>query len=128
MKKTNRPAMTFAYLLLGGVIAGFANGLLGAGGGIIIVVIFSRLLSAKTEDKNDIFANALCVMLPLSLLSYAIYWSRGHIGTEGFGVFIIPALLGGALGGLLLGKLKAVFVRRLFASLVIISGILLAVR
>ena len=128
MKKTNRPAMTFAYLLLGGVIAGFANGLLGAGGGIIIVVIFSRLLSAQTEDKNDIFANALCVMLPLSLLSYAIYWSRGHIGTEGFGVFIIPALLGGALGGLLLGKLKAVFVRRLFASLVIISGILLAVR
>ncbi|MBE6577419.1 MAG: hypothetical protein E7653_04715 [Ruminococcaceae bacterium] len=115
-------------LLLAGLFAGAVNGLLGAGGGIITVFALTKIYKEKMSEKNDVFAHALCVMLPLSLLSCILYLSKGNFSAEGFGVFVLPAVLGGAVGGLLLDKLKAVFLRRLFASLVIISGILLIVR
>ncbi len=116
-----------AILCLCGLGAGFVNGFLGAGGGIIVVFAVSRLL-CDTHDKNTAFATALCVMLPLSGVSALIYALRGNINLDGFGVFAVPAIIGGAVGGLLLGKLRADFVKRLFSALVVISGILLIVR
>ncbi len=127
MNKLIRHSRVFWYLAGAGFLSGFVNGLLGAGGGIIIVFIVSKLFNAQ-GDKNAAFATALCVMLPVSLLSVALYSARGDMNMSGFGVFILPAIIGGAIGGFLLGKLKAVFVKRLFAALVVISGILLIVR
>ncbi len=116
------------WALLGaGLAAGFLNGLLGAGGGIAVVLAVNKLFKEGT-DKNTAFATALCVMLPVSLLSVALYSARGSMNVSGFGVFILPAVLGGALGGLLLGRLKTVFLKKLFAALVVVSGILLIVR
>ena len=113
-------------LISGGILAGFINGLLGAGGGIIIVFVLSKLI--KEGDSRDIFANALCVMLPLSVVSCAIYVANGSTSFEGFSNFIIPAILGGLLGGLLLCKINAFFLKKLFAALVAISGFLLLFR
>lgn len=128
MREIKGGGKTVAKLLAAGAAAGVVNGLLGAGGGIIIVFVVTHLLSDKLADKKDVFSMALCIMLPISLLSYITYSMRGHVSAEGFEVFILPAVLGGALGGLLLGKLKATFMRRLFATLVVISGILLILR
>ena len=113
-------------LVLGGILSGFVNGLLGAGGGIIIVLILSRLL--KEGDSRDVFANALCVMLPLSAISCAIYVFKGGVNFNGFSVFIIPAILGGLMGGYLLCKINTCFLKKLFAALVAISGFLLLVK
>lgn len=115
-------------LSLAGLLAGTVNGLLGAGGGIIIIYALNKIIGEKELDKNGAFATALCIMLPISVLSVLIYSSRGHISMEGFGVFLLPAVIGGALGGVLLGKLNTAFLKKLFAGLVIISGILLLVR
>lgn len=115
-------------LSLAGLLAGTVNGLLGAGGGIIIIYALNKIVGEKELDKNGAFATALCIMLPISVLSVLIYSSRGHISMEGFGVFLLPAVIGGALGGVLLGKLNTAFLKKLFAGLVIISGILLLVR
>ena len=115
-------------LLLLGAGAGFVNGFLGAGGGIIVVLGISRLLSGELTQKNDVFATALCVMLPISLLSCFMYALGGSFGTEGFGVFVLPAMAGGVVGGLLLGRLKSTFMRRAFSALIIVSGIILIVR
>ncbi len=128
MKKILNDRGVLIKLVLAGLLAGLVNGLLGAGGGIVVVVALTRLLGNRLKDKNDAFATALCVMLPISLLSVVLYSLRGHMSTEGFGIFLLPALIGGAIGGFLLGKLKGTFVKRLFAILVIISGILLIVR
>ena len=120
----------YAYLglLLAGFAAGVVNGLLGAGGGIITVFALRAIYKEKMSKKNDVFAHALCVMLPLSLLSCIIYFVRGSFSADGFGVFIIPAVLGGAVGGALLGKIRTELLGRLFSALVIVSGILLIVR
>ena len=88
-----------------GFFAGFLNGLLGAGGGIVAVWALGRGLEGELEDGRDLFANALCVTLPISAVSCLCYALRGSLSTEGIGLYILPAILGGALGGVLLGKL-----------------------
>ena len=114
----------FLLLTLGGAVAGFINGLLGAGGGIIIVFILSKLKKADAEPR-DIFANALCVMLPVSAVSCIIYALRSEISFEGFPPLIIPAVAGGITGGLLLCKINTGALKKLFALIVVISGVIL---
>ena len=128
MRSAHKNKSIWIKLGLAGLAAGVINGLLSAGGGIVVVIAMSRLLGDTLENKNDIFANALCVMLPLSLFSCMIYALCGDLVAQGFGVFALPAIIGGAVGGALLGKLRAAFVKKLFAALVIISGMLLIVR
>ena len=115
-------------LLAGGFAAGFVNGVLGAGGGIIVVFILTKLLGKSISEKNAVFGNALCVMLPISILTCALYAKRGYMSFDSFGVFAIPAILGGLAGGVLLGRLDTSLLKKGFAGLVIISGIIMMVR
>ena len=116
------------FLAVGGLLAGFANGLLGAGGGIVAVFALSAVLRGRFEDRRDLYANALCVMLPVSAVSCIRYAFAGHLSTEGCGVYALPAVFGGFLGAILLGKLKGIWLKRLFGALVIWSGVLLMIR
>ena len=111
-----------------GFLAGMANGLLGAGGGIIAVFALSRMFRSAVLDRRDLYANALCVMLPISAVSCVRYALAGHLVTERFGIYAIPAIAGGLAGGLLLGRLGGTALKRLFGLLVIWSGILLILR
>ena len=114
-------------VILGGSIAGFINGLLGSGGGIIIVFLFSLVMKDKS-DARDIFANTLCVTLPISIVSCVVYLLNGNFDIKGFSPFIIPAIAGGLVGGFLLDRTNTVLLKRIFALLITISGILLVVR
>ena len=125
MKKTISKSLLLA---LCGFFAGIANGLFGAGGGIIIVFALAKLFGCELSDRRDLFANALCVIFPLSLTSLVIYSLRGNISTSGFGVYVIPAVVGGVIGAFLLGKLKDAFLRRIFALIIVFSGVMLMVR
>ena len=116
------------FLMLAGVTVGVTNGLLGAGGGIIAVWALRAALGDAIEDDRDVLANALCITLPISALSCLSYALHGNLKINGIGLYVIPAILGGALGGVLLGKLKSQSVRRLFSTLVVVSGVLLIIR
>lgn len=121
-----------AILALGGLLAGFCNGLLGAGGGIILVLTFGALLTRDGEARRSVYANALCVMLPLSLFTLISYGKKGvfaaGLSTELEAVYMLGAAAGGVIGGILLGKLGGKALGRLFAVLTLISGILMIVR
>ena len=114
-------------LALCGLLAGFTNGLLGAGGGIIIVYALSALLEKKA-DSRDIFANSLCVMFPVSLVSCFIYFRGGSVGTHSMGTLLLPAIIGGAVGGFALSKINTRTLKMIFSLLVTISGIILIFR
>ena len=126
--KTQIKKKALPYLLATGVVSGFLNGLLGAGGGIPIVFSLSFLLGETLEDPRDLYANALCVMLPISAVSCVRYAMAGQLSVTGFGIYALPAILGGIVGGFLLGKLKASLIKKLFGALILYSGILLIIR
>jgi uncharacterized membrane protein YfcA len=127
-KKEKESLLRVARLSLTGLLAGVANGLLGAGGGIIAAFGLLREYRGDLEPK-DAYAGALSVMLPLSLLSFLRYLGAGALSSAPpLGIYLVPALLGGASGALLLARLGNRALRRLFGILVVWSGILLIIR
>ncbi len=124
-----RGLKNFLVLGIAGALAGFFNGLLGAGGGIILVLFLSKLTQGDTESRRSVYANALCVMLPLSLLTLSRYGGPVRFSELALSPsFVLGAALGGVLGGLLLGKIGGSAAKKLFAVLTVISGILMIVR
>jgi uncharacterized membrane protein YfcA len=119
-----------------GAAAGFINGLLGTGGGILLVLAFGRAASRGADNravslpmtKRDCYANALCVMLPISLFSALRYIAAGTVNPAAFSPFIPPSILGGILGGVLLDRLKVSWLRMLFSLLIVISGVFMIFR
>ncbi len=112
-------------LLVIGLSAGFLNGLLGAGGGILIVFGLRKLLKGQLKDPRAIYPTAIAVMLPLSLLSVWQYARAGSLELSHLGWLVLPAIAGGAIGALLLRRLSTKALSRLFAAVVLISGLVL---
>ncbi len=110
-------------MLLLGLISGLINGLLGAGGGILIIKYLPSLLPSDEYDTRDIFAACLCVILPLSAVSLIIYATRGRGEPFAFMPYLLPALLGGFGGALLLERLDTRLLKLIFSALVVWSGI-----
>ena len=118
-------------LSLLGFSAGVANGLLGAAGGILLVVFLPIIIknsrfssSLKAMESRDIFASAICVMLPITVISSIVYFLNGTQASIKDVVFLaIPASIGGFIGAILLGKISTGLLKKLFAVLVIISGL-----
>ena len=65
------------------------NGFFGAGGGMVLVPL-SRL--CKTDERRA-FATCLSIILPLSVLSAAVYFARKRLEPDA----ALPFLLGGFL-------------------------------
>lgn len=85
---------SYIGILIAGALAGAVNGLLGAGGGMILV----PLLTLWTDLQDDeIFPASVSIILPVCILSL---WSSGDAlaGKEA-----LPYLLGSAGGGILAG-------------------------
>lgn len=125
-------AARLLFLMGAGLLAGFCNGLLGAGGGIVLALSLGAMLPKDSESVRSVYSNALLVMLPLSALTLTRYIGGGALEAERMGInsysVLIGASLGGVVGGILLGKLRGRGIRRLFALLTLISGIIMITR
>ena len=117
----------FFILLLGGFLAGFCNGLLGAGGGIILVLLLSFLLPDDGESAKSVYPNAIVVMVALSCLTLARYISAGTLsdGLDRPAIIFVGASVGGLLGGAVLQRIGSRTLKKLFAVLTVISGVLM---
>lgn len=112
-------ALKWKYALTGS-LAGLANGLFGSGGGLFLVPLLTQWTKLP---QRKAFATSVAVILPLSLVSAGIYWFKGGLDFTG----AWPYLIGGALGGLLSGKLfrrvSMTFLRRAFGLLILYGGV-----
>lgn len=150
MKKELSAPVLFSLWAVAGVGAGVLNGLLGAAGGILLVTLLPRLplprlLAGETgghelaaerrpadrrtadrrlPDRRDAMATALCVMLPVSAASFVMYALRGvRVDVPLVTAVLLPAAVGGVVGAYLLGRVPREALRRIFALLVVISGL-----
>ncbi len=104
--------------------AGVINGLLGAGGGVIMLYVIGAYLKGKGEESGkDAFATVIAVILPVSAVSAVTYALRGAIDMDVMQVMFVPAIAGGILGAYLTDRLPTKVIRGIFAVLVIVSGI-----
>ena len=107
----------FSYLC--GILIGAVNGLFGAGGGIIAVPILKK---AGLEAKQS-HANAVAVILPVSILSGVLYLVNGKVQFSDVSPYILWGLIGSVLGTFVLKKISPLWLRRIFGFFVIYAGI-----
>ena len=105
---------------ISGAAAGAANGLFGAGGGMILVPMLTCW--AGLEDKKA-FATSISIIAPLCIVSIFIYCLHGQIDL----MYALPYLSGGLAGGLIGGKLfkkvPAKFLHKALGVIIIYGGV-----
>ncbi len=109
-------------------LSGFCNALLGAGGGILLTLAMGALLPHRFQDRKQLLVTTQAAMIPGCLVSCLIYAADGMLDTTNFAIFAIPAILGGALGSVLLNRAKPMWINNIFSALVIWSGFRMIVR
>ena len=110
---------TWKYALSGGA-AGVANGLFGAGGGMLLVPLLTRW--AKLEDKKA-FATSISIIAPMCLVSIIIYALQGSLCLAEATPYLVGGFFGGLVGGKLFGRVSAGFLHKALGLLILYGGI-----
>ena len=105
---------------LSGVAAGLVNGLFGAGGGMVLVPLLIRW--GKLEDKKA-FSSAVCIILPLCLVSIAVYGRKDIFPIREALPYLAGGLAGGVLGGILFKKVSPQFLHKIFGLIILWGGL-----
>lgn len=108
-----------AGLLIGGI-----NGLLGAGGGMIAVPMLKK---AGLEQK-EAHANAVAVILPISVLSAVLYVIKGYVNISDSLPYIPTGVVGSVLGTLILKKISPLWLKRIFGAFMVYAGVRLLLK
>lgn len=110
---------------IAGAAAGLANGLFGAGGGMLLLPLLERLTDLEARER---FASSVCIILPLSLVSVLVYRLRGGAFTAETLPYLIGGALGGLLAGLLLKRLPTRLLHRVMGVLILWGGLRLVLQ
>lgn len=103
-----------------GAAAGFLNGLMGTGAGIVFLFL-SRALNG--EFSKDAFAFSMACVIPISAFSLFTYRMPAEFSSVVLIVALFTAAAGGVGGAFLQQKLKISALKKIFAALTVYSGI-----
>ena len=110
----------FTGFLLAGCAAGAVNGLLGAGGGMVLVPLLCMLTAL--EDR-EIFNASVAIILPICVISIIVTGMYHKIPWE----TALPYLIGSAVGGTFAAvwghKIPVTWLHRSLGILIIWGGI-----
>ena len=106
------------------MLAGVVNGLLGAGGGMLIV----PLLRKCGLDQRSTHATSVCIILPICTLSAAIYLFKGKVTIEDALPYLPFSVCGAIIGSLILSKINQKFLRKLFGGFMLWAAVQLLIR
>lgn len=107
-------------LLISGAAAGMICGLFGAGGGMVLIPM---LIHFCGMDSRQVFATAISVMLPVSLVSIAVLWLNGNLVLQGAVPYLTGGVSGGILAGLLYKKIPTALLHRTMGILILWGGL-----
>ena len=103
-----------------GIAAGAVNGFIGGGGGMLLVPLLKDICGLEAKKA---LATSVAVLAPLCAVSAAVYFFRGSIELSSVWPYALGGLAGGLAGGLVLKKLRAEMLVRLFGALMIFAGL-----
>ncbi len=111
-------------LIIYGFITGIINSYLGACGGIIVVSVLKKTGMSQKEAQ----ANALAVILPLSVLSSAMYLYYGYTDIKSALIFIPGGIIGSLIGTKILPGVSDKALKKVFACFIIWAGIRMIIK
>ncbi len=101
-----------------GIIVGLVNGVFGAGGGMIAV----PLLKSQGLKQKDAHANAVAVILPITVLSAILYLARGNVVISDSLAYIPTGLIGSVIATFALQRFSNKWLQKIFALFMIYAG------
>lgn len=107
-------------ILLAGTLAGAVNGLFGAGGGMVLVPLLTRL--TPLEDSR-IFPASVSIILPVCLVSLLISSFAAPIPWQQAFPYLIGSTAGGILAGIWGKKIPVKWLHRGLGILILWGGI-----
>ena len=107
-------------LAVTGALAGVANGLFGAGGGMVLVPLFCRWIKLPAHKA---LATSVAVILPMSTVSAVVYYLNGSFKLTDALPFLIGGLIGGFVGGRVFKKISPTLLRRALGVMILWGGV-----
>ena len=116
-----------AILAVSGVIAGFAAGLLGVGGGIVTVPVLEyslRFAHVPEEWRMHVaVATSLAAIIPTSISSARVHHRRGAVDGELSRSWGVPMVLGATLGSALAARAPLALLAGVFGSVALLIAL-----
>ena len=107
-------------IITAGSIAGFVNGLFGAGGGMLLVPLLTKLTNI---DDGDVFPTSVSIILPVCLVSLGFTIAGGSGNTDGVLPYLIGSTLGGVAAGFFGKKIPTLWLHKALGILILWGGI-----
>ena len=106
--------------VLAGLAAGAANGLLGAGGGMLLVPLLTMW---GDLDDDQVFPASVTIILPICLVSLSISPGLTSLPWKDAWPYLVAAIPGGILAGFLDKKIPVKWLHRALGILIIYGGV-----
>jgi uncharacterized membrane protein YfcA len=106
------------YIILG-LVAGFASGCFGIGGGAVIVPVLVLLFKI---DYHIAVGTSLALILPISLAGSAANFSMGKINWQIFWSCAVAGMIGAIVGSYFIQRIPALYAKRGFAVFLVYSA------
>ena len=107
-------------LILAGICAGAVNGLLGAGGGMILVPLLSLL---PDLDEQAIFPTSVSIIAPICIISLFAAWQPGSTPWNMALPYLLSSAIGGIAAGFLATKIPVIWLHRTLGLLILWGGV-----
>lgn len=107
-----------------GVAISFINGLLGAGGGMLAVPFLKKSGLSQREAQQ----NAIAIILPITLISAAIYLYKDYVNLNDSFSYLPTGLLGSVIATFLIKKFSNKLLKFIFALFMLYAGVRLLLK
>ena len=109
-----------SVIAFAGFIAGFGSSLLGMGGGLILVPIFTIYVGLSA---NEALATSLLASIPIMILGATLYFRTHHINVDDLRYIVPVAIVGALVGAYISHNIPNRPLQILFGSFLIISAL-----
>lgn len=115
MHKTN-----LIRIAIPGLLAGAVNGLLGAGGGMVLVPL---LTAFGCVEEDQLFPSSVAIMLPICIVSVGVSFLSQSIPLRQALPYLIGSAVGGFAAALWGRKIPVIWLHRILGVLILWGGI-----